>query len=308
VPAELVRAGRNVLVVRAIDVYLGGGFAGEAADLILTGPGSEEIPLAGPWAYRVGLELDPLPPSPDDPNQPTVLYNGMIRPLAPYALRGVIWYQGESNSSRAFQYRTLFPALIRDWRATWGQRHLPFYFVQLAAFEPGLIERDKWPELREAQLLATSLPETGMAVAIDIGNPRDVHPKNKQEVGNRLARIALHRVYGQEVTDSGPLYRSVNVEGSRLRLTFDEAEGGLEAKGGALTGFAVAGEDHAFHPAEARIEAGNTVVVWSDAVAAPQAARYGWEDSPDCNLYNADGLPASPFRTDDWPGLTEGAR
>jgi sialate O-acetylesterase len=308
VPAALVQPGRNVLVVRAIDTYFGGGFGGDPADLRLTGPAGGEIPLAGPWAYRVGLELDPLPLSPDDPNQPTVLYNGMIRPLAPYALRGVIWYQGESNSSRAYQYRTLFPALIRDWRSTWGQGHLPFYFVQLAAFEPGLLERDKWPELREAQLLALSLPETGMAVAIDIGNPRDVHPKNKQEVGNRLARLALHRIYGRDIADSGPLYRAASVEGSRLRLTFDDAAGGLEAKGGALAGFTVAGEDRQFYPAEARIEGTDAVVLWSDAVKAPRAARYGWEDSPRCNLYNAAGLPAAPFRTDDWPSLTEGAR
>jgi len=304
VPAALVRAGRNSIAVRVIDVYLGGGFSGEAADLRLEGPDGDELPLAGPWAYRVGLELEPLPPSPDDPNQPTVLYNGMIKPLAPYALRGVLWYQGESNSSRAFQYRSLFPALIHDWRATWGESELPFYFVQLAAFEPGLIEQNKWPELREAQLMALSLPETGMAVAIDIGNPRDVHPKNKQEVGNRLARLALRRIYGREIADSGPIYRGMIAEGSQLRLTFDHTEGGLEAKGGALRGFTVAGEDREFHPAEARIEAG-TVVVWSEAVPEPKASRYGWADSPDCNLYNSSGLPASPFRTDDWPALTE---
>jgi sialate O-acetylesterase len=306
VPAALVRAGRNVLSVRAIDTYLGGGFYGEATELALAGPGEPPIPLAGPWAYRVGVELEPLPPNPDDPNQPTALYNAMIRPLAPYAVRGVLWYQGESNSSRAYQYRTLFPALIRDWRATWRQDHLPFYFVQLAPFLPGLIEQNKWPELREAQSMALALPETGMVVTTDIGNPNDVHPKNKQEVGNRLARIALHRLYGKDVVDSGPVYEAMRVEGSRMRLAFEHAEGGLEAKGGALTGFAVAGEDRIFHPAEARIE-GESVVVWSDAVPRPKAVRYGWEDSPVCNLYGVYGLPAAPFRTDDWPLLSEGA-
>jgi sialate O-acetylesterase len=306
VPANLVRSGSNVIAVRALDTYLGGGLWGEPGDLKLQRPGGESISLAGPWLYQVGLELEPLPPSPSDPNQPTVLYNGMIKPLAPYAIRGVIWYQGESNSSRAYQYRSLFSTLIRDWRKLWGQGDFPFYFVQLAAFDPGLLEKDKWPELREAQLMALSLPETGMAVAIDIGNPNDVHPKNKQEVGNRLARLALKRVYGQEVADSGPLYRSADREGTVMRIAFDRTEGGLEAKGGALRGFVVAGEDREFHPAEARID-DETVVVWSSKVPEPVAVRYGWEDAPDCNLYDQAGLPASPFRTDDWPGLTEGA-
>jgi sialate O-acetylesterase len=307
VPADLVRTGRNVIVVRVLDTYLSGGLWGQPSELTLKGPHGGEIPLAGSWAYRVGLELDPLPVSPDDPNRPTVLYNGMIKPLAPYGIRGVIWYQGESNSSRAHQYRRLFPALIEDWRTTWGQGDFPFYFVQLAAFEPGPLEVGAWPELREAQAMALSLPATGMAVAVDIGNPQDVHPKNKQEVGNRLARLALNRVYGEEIVDSGPLYRQITRAGSRIRLAFDHAAGGLEAKGGALAGFEVAGEDRSFHRAEARIEDG-TVVVWSDEVGEPVAARYGWADNPHCNLYNAAGLPASPFRTDSWPGITEGAR
>ena len=231
----------------------------------------------------------------------------MINPLTPFTIKGVIWYQGESNSSRAYQYRSLFQTLIRDWRALWGQGDFPFYFVQLAAFDPGLLEEDKWPELREAQSMALVLPETGMAVAIDIGNPRDVHPKNKQEVGNRLARLALKRVYGQDVADSGPLYRSMAPHGATIRLAFDHTEGGLEAKGGALRGFVVAGKDREFHPAGARID-DETVVVWSSDVREPVAVRYGWEDAPDCNLYSAAGLPASPFRTDDWPALTRDAK
>ncbi|MDH3254134.1 MAG: 9-O-acetylesterase [Acidobacteriota bacterium] len=309
VPADLVRAGGNVITVRVWDPYYSGGLWGEPKDLNLEEAGGAGLSLAGPWSYKVGLdlgELEPLPISPDEPNRPTVLFNGMISPLVPYAIRGAIWYQGESNSSRAYQYRTLFPALIRDWRTIWGQGDFPFYFVQLAAFEPGPLEAGAWAELREAQAMALSLPATGMAVAIDIGTAADVHPKNKQEVGNRLARLALKRVYGEEIVDSGPLYRQMSREESRIRLAFDHAQGGLEAKGGALTGFTLAGEDQAFFPAEARIE-DDTVVVWSGEVSDPVAVRYGWADNPDCNLYNAAGLPASPFRTDAWPGITEGA-
>jgi sialate O-acetylesterase len=307
IPGDRVEAGRNVIAVRVLDTYLSGGLWGEDADLVLTGPSGRSIRLAGPWLYHVGLELEPLPPSPDDPNRPTVLYNGMIEPLVPYAIRGVIWYQGESNSSRAYQYRKLFRGLIEDWRSTWGQGNFPFYFVQLAGFEPGPLEQGKWPELREAQALALSLPATGMAVAIDIGNERDVHPKNKQEVGNRLARLALNRLYGVQVADSGPSYGGMSREDAKIRVSFNDADGGLEARGGALRGFTIAGADREFHVAEARIERGS-VVVWSEDVAFPVAVRYGWEDYSDCNLYNAASLPALPFRTDDWPGLTEEAR
>ena len=308
VPGELVRAGRNVIAVRVMDVAHYGGIWGELADLALDGPDGESIPLAGPWRFRIGLEFEPLGPAPDDPNRPTVLYNSMIAPLAPYAIRGVIWYQGESNAERAHQYRSLFPALIRDWRTAWGRDDLPFFFVQLAAFLPVQAEpgESAWAELREAQAQALALPATGMAVAIDIGDAADVHPKNKQDVGNRLARLALARVYGRDVADSGPIYREMTREGSRIRIAFDHARGGLEARGGALRGFAIAGRDRKFRWADARIE-GDTVVVWSDAIAEPVAVRYGWADNPICNLVNAAGLPASPFRTDDWPGITRAA-
>lgn len=310
VPASAVRAGRNVITVRVLDSMQSGGLWGQPDDLRLGGPGEEAIALAGPWRYRIGLdtrELEPLPPSPIDPNRPTVLYNAMLRPLAPFALRGVVWYQGESNVERAEQYRTLFPALIRDWRATWGREDMPFFFVQLAAFlpvepEPG---DSDWAELREAQRLALSLPHTGMAVAIDIGDARDVHPKDKQEVGNRLARLALRRVYRRDVADSGPLFRQMRREGARIRLFFDHVEGGLEAKRGALKGFAIAGENRQFRWAKAVI-GGDTVVVWRDDLQQPVAVRYGWAANPVCNLYNAAGLPASPFRTDDWPGIKAG--
>jgi sialate O-acetylesterase len=312
VPAGIARAGRNVIAVRVLDNWLSGGISGEPHDLGLEGPTGPMLGLAGSWRYRISVdsrELDPLPPWPDDPNQPTVLYNAMLRPLAPYAIRGAIWYQGESNVVRAHQYRTLFPALIRDWRTTWGQGNFPFYFVQLANFlptepEPG--ESD-WAELREAQLMALSLPNTGMAVAIDIGNAWDIHPKNKQEVGNRLARLALNRVYQHQVADSGPLFREMRREGTRVRLFFDHADGGLEAKGGALKGFAIAAADRRFRWAEAMID-GRDVVVWNHDVPEPVAVRYGWAANPVCNLYGASGLPASPFRTDSWPGVTEEER
>ncbi len=250
----------------------------------------------------------PRPPrGPNHPHRPAGLYNGMIKPIVPFAIKGVIWYQGESNASRAYQYRTLFRTMIRDWRRTWAQGDFPFLFVQLANFrarkpEPG--ESD-WAELREAQLLALGEPNTGMAVAIDIGEANDIHPRNKQEVGRRLALAALAIAYGKDVVYSGPIFKRAELEGNKIRLYFDHVDGGLIAKGDELRGFAIAGEDRRFVWAKARIE-GDTVVVWSEEVEKPVAVRYGWADNPDCNLYNKAGLPASPFRTDDWPGITVG--
>ncbi len=229
------------------------------------------------------------------------LYNGMIAPLIPYGIKGAIWYQGESNAGNAAGYRTLFPAMIKNWRDDWGQGDFPFLFVQLANFmarkpEPS---ESNWAELREAQTRTLSLPNTGMAVIIDIGDAKDIHPKNKQDVGKRLALWAQAKVYGKDVVPSGPLYESMKVDGSRARISFKHAGSGLEARGGKLAGFAVAGEDRKFVWAEASIE-GDEVVVSSPAVRAPVAVRYAWADNPDCNLYNKEGLPASPFRTDDW--------
>ena len=250
----------------------------------------------------------PRPPrGPKHPHRPAGLYNGMIKPIVPYAIRGVIWYQGESNAGRAYQYRKLFRTMIRDWRQTWGQGDFPFLFVQLANFrqrkaEPG--ESD-WAELREAQLMALQEPNTAMAVIIDIGEANDIHPRNKQDVGKRLALAALALAYGKDVVYSGPLYSGYKVEGNKIRLFFKHVDGGLVAKGGKLKGFAIAGPDRKFVWAEARID-GDTVVVWSDRVPNPVAVRYGWADNPECTLYNKAGLPASPFRTDDWPGITEG--
>jgi len=242
----------------------------------------------------------PLPVTAHNRN-PGSLYNGMVAPLVPYAIRGFTWYQGESNARNASAYRKLFPAMIRDWRGQWGQGDVPFLFVQLANFrqragEPG---DSQWAELREAQLMALSEPNTAMAVAIDIGDAKDIHPKNKQDVGKRLALGAMKLAYGRDIVHSGPIYKSMKVTGSKVRLVFDHVGKGLVAKGGALKGFAIAGADKKFVWAEATIDAG-AVVVSSDQVTEPKAVRYGWADNPDSTLYNVDGLPASPFRTDDW--------
>lgn len=261
-------------------------------------------------ARQAGKPVPPRPRPPRGPNhphRPSGLYNGMICPIVPFAIKGVIWYQGESNASRAYQYRKLFRTMIRDWRRTWGQGDFPFLFVQLANFrqrraEPG--ESD-WAELREAQMMALQEPNTAMAVAIDIGEANNIHPRNKQEVGRRLALAALAIAYGQDVVYSGPLFDRMEIEGNKVRLHFKHVDGGLVAKGGELRGFAIAGPDRKFVWAKAVIE-GDTVVVWSDEVPNPVAVRYGWADNPDCNLYNKAGLPASPFRTDDWPGITAG--
>jgi sialate O-acetylesterase len=230
----------------------------------------------------------------------------MIAPLIPFAIQGAIWYQGESNAGRAYQYRKLFPAMITNWRQDWGQGNFPFLFVQLANFmavEPEPVD-SAWAELREAQLTTLALPNTGMAVIIDIGEARDIHPKNKQDVGKRLALWALAKTYGKKPVYSGPIYKSKRIEGNKITLEFEHVGGGLVGSGGeTLNGFAVAGADRKFVWADAKI-AGDTVVVSSDKVSEPAAVRYGWANNPVCNLYNKEGLPASPFRTDDWPGVT----
>lgn len=240
-------------------------------------------------------------------NQPSVLFNGMIAPLIPFAIRGVIWYQGESNAYRASQYQKLFPALISSWRKSWGQGKLPFLFVQLANYH---FEPQVFPELRDAQSSALKLPHTAMAVAIDIGDSSDIHPGNKQEVGRRLALAALKTAYGEDLEYSGPVYKQMLIEGNRCRLSFEHVAEGLVAKGNkSLEGFTIAGKDRIFKDAMAIID-GDQVLVWNEETEHPVAVRYAWANHPSgCNLYNRveklSYLPASPFRTDNWPDLSQ---
>jgi sialate O-acetylesterase len=306
IPGEVVQPGKNALVVKVTDTGGAGGIYGKPEQMKLQGPGPA-IALAGPWSYSIGLDFSKVPPKPPppafsagNPNSPTALFNGMIAPLIPYGLKGAIWYQGESNVGRARQYQTLFPTMIRDWRSRWGVGEFPFLFVQLANFmkprdEPG---ESAWAELQEAQLRSLSVPHTGMAVICDIGDAADIHPRNKQDVGRRLAQWALATTYGRPIVPSGPLYRSMSVEGGRVRIRFGNVGGGLVAKGGDLRHFAISGQDKKWVWAEAKID-GDTVVVFSEKVPQPAAVRYAWADNPEgCNLYNREGLPASPFRTD----------
>jgi sialate O-acetylesterase len=228
----------------------------------------------------------------------------MIAPIVPVAFKGVIWYQAESNASRAYQYRKLFPALILDWRRVWD-RVFPFYYVQLPNLnrqpEPS---KSGWAELRESQLMTLSVPKTAMAVTIDIGDPTNLHPQNKQDVGFRLALLADGLLYGKDnTTFQSPLYRSHKINGKEIRIMFDNSFGMHPRDGKGLNGFMIAGEDKTFIPAQARIE-GNEVIVWSVGIKKPVSVRYAWADNPMCNLVNDANLPASPFRTDDWPEVT----
>jgi len=241
---------------------------------------------------------------------PTLLYNGMIHPLLPYGIKGAIWYQGESNAGRAFQYRRVFSDLIKDWRAQWDQGDFPFLFVQLANYmkADSLPAESTWAELREAQSMTLSLPNTGMASAIDVGDALDIHPKDKQTVGKRLALSALNVAYHQKVEYLGPTYKEMKIAGNQVQITFDHVGKGLTAKDkyGYIKGFSVAGADHKYHWAKASITGENTIAVSSPQVAEPVAVRYGWANNPaDANLYNSEGLPADPFRTDKWKGITE---
>ncbi len=253
-----------------------------------------------------GKELDdkPRPPgrgAPGHPHTPAGLYNAMIAPLTPYAIRGAIWYQGENNGGRGLglEYRRLFEAMIQDWRREWGSGDFPFLFVQLANYDR-LGENADWPELRESQTAALGLANTGMAVTIDIGLSDNIHPRNKQDVGRRLALAARAVAYGErDLVYSGPLYRQMTTEDGKARLWFDFVGGGLEAHGGELKGFVIAGPDGRFMPAQARID-GKTVLVSNPEVSAPVAVRYDWENDPPATLFNKEGLPASPFRTDHW--------
>ena len=251
------------------------------------------------------------PPTPDGgQNAPTNLFNGMLAPIIPFSIKGAIWYQGESNAGASEDYKILFSRMITDWREKWGEGDFPFLFVQLAAFKAGVTQN--WPFLREAQADTLSLPATGMATAIDIGNPDDVHPTDKLDLGNRLALVGRHVAYGENVVYSGPVYASMQAKDNAISIAFTQIGGGLvisqapwTAPGATplptdhLMGFTIAGADQKFVPAEAKID-GDSVVVSSPQVTAPAAVRYDWANAPQGNLYNKDGLPAFPFRTDAW--------
>ncbi len=303
-PADLLKPGPNVIAVRVLDTGGAGGFHGKPEEMRLEAADGATLSLAGPWLYQPSTPLAKTSPVPqrldNNPNQVSVLYNAMIAPLTPFAIKGAIWYQGESNADRAEQYARLLPTMIRDWRARFDVGDFPFLIVQLANFmatdpEP---KDDAWPNLRWSQWLTTkALPKVGLALAIDIGDAGDIHPKNKQEVGQRLALAALGIDYGKDIEYSGPVYKAMTVEGGKARLTFDHLGGGLVAKGDKLHGFAIAGEDKRFVWADATID-GDTILVSSPDVTNPAAVRYAWSNNPVCNLYNKAGLPALPFGTD----------
>ena len=312
IPDSIVKVGRNVLSVRVFDYGNNGGLWGDKVNYHLDNETGDSIELSGEWIYQTGVKMHdikkPIAPPVSPSHTPSFLYNAMIYPLIPYSIQGAIWYQGESNAGRAYQYRSLFPAMITDWRENWNQGDFPFLFVQLANFmqvKPEPVE-DAWAELREAQTKALSLPNTGMAVIIDIGNADDIHPKNKQDVGKRLALNAQKLVYGENIPHSGPMYQSMLIEGEKIILNFNFTFDGLKTKGEKkLKGFAIAGADKKFYWADAEIK-GNQVIVSSPKVRQPVAVRYAWASNPVCNLYNSADLPASPFRTDDWQGITFG--
>ena len=303
IPAKLVKAGKAVLAVRVSDFGGEGGIHGKAEELYVEADG-KRISLAGDWKYRIGLSLTGFPPAPISPVQsssyPTVLFNAMVKPWTAFPIKGVIWYQGEANVGRSEQYGDLFPALITDWRRQW-RSDFPFYFVQLANFmESKEIQPDsEWAALREAQTKALKLDQVGMAVTIDIGLADDIHPKNKQEVGRRLALVALVGSYGKNVSGSAPVFRNYRIKGDKMELDFGQKQDGFQIKGTTLKGFTIAGPDRVFYPAEAMVQNGK-IIVFSPEVSIPLAARYGWADNPDCNLYGENGLPVAPFRTDCW--------
>lgn len=320
VSEEEVKPGTALIAVRVFDRAGEGGFLGGEYQLRIW-PEREEtfVDLAGAWKYAIEIEFDPFtvmgpggstprpPMGPDHPHRPAGLYNAMIHPLAPFPIQGVVWYQGESNTSRAYQYRDLLANMISDWRMLWKLDDFHFGIVQLANY--GIQEIDpgesEWAELREAQAdVAKLLPRIGLVCTIDIGKDDDIHPRNKQDVGKRLSLWALNQVYREEAPLSGPTFSFMNRYGNHARIFFSRSYGKLVTLGkNQILGFTIAGRDRKFLKAEAIIR-GISVIVWNETISDPLAVRYGWADNPECNLYNDKGLPAVPFRTDNWPGIT----
>jgi len=303
IPAGLLKEGKNTIAIRVVDGGGGGGIYGESTDFKIT-TATTVIPLNGKWKYQVESIKSQIGKN----SYPTLLYNAMINPLIPYAFQGVLWYQGESNAWRAYQYRKAFPLLINDWRKKWGRGDFPFYFVQLSSYDilkGNSNNGSMWAELREAQTMTLSLPNTGMCVTTDIGNPKDVHPTNKQDVGKRLAAIALKNVYNKNIVCSGPSFKSMEIQGNKIIATFENTGSGLSTsdKYGYVKGFEIAGSDQIFYYAKAQI-VNNKVVIYNENVPNPVAIHLGWaDDASDDNLYNKEGFPAVPFRTDEWKSI-----
>lgn len=305
---SLLKKGKNIITVKVSDFGGGGGMYGDAQKLWI-GNDEQHLPLAGDWQYKISVTNVSMGIRDYGPNSfPSLLYNGMIAPIINYGVKGAIWYQGESNTWEAYNYRSLFADLIGNWRSKWGYE-LPFFWVQLANFMKPVENpsQSDWAELRDAQNYTLALPQTGQAVIIDIGEANDIHPRNKQDVGLRLALAAEKVAYGKDIVYSGPVYQSMTTNGNKIILSFTNTGSGLWAKDkyGYLRGFSIAGADQKFVWAKAVIE-GDKVVVYSDAIASPAAVRYAWADNPDdANFYNKEGLPASPFRTDNWKLKTQ---
>ena len=309
IAGNLVKEGNTTVAIRIMDKSGNGGISGNDQSFYLEGPDGSKISLAGNWKSKKDADYSCMPARPvnmyNEPYWSTVLYNSMIAPLVPYTIKGAIWYQGCSNEDRAYQYQDLMRLLIADWRDKWGY-DFPFYITQLANYTKRQTQptESTWAELREAQLMAArTVSNTGMAVTIDIGEAYDIHPRNKQEVGRRLALQALNKTYGMQVACSGPVYESYEIDGNVIRLKFSSVAGGLVVKGDKLEGFTIAGADHKFHWADAKI-VGNCIEVSCKDVPKPLAVRYAWANNPLGNLFNTAGLPASPFRTDSWQGIT----
>ncbi len=298
----ILKKGKNIIAIRVINSMGRGGFVEDKPYELVAG--DERIDLKGDWQYQLGAKMEPLRGETFIRWKPLGLYNAMIAPLVDYSIKGVIWYQGESNANRPIEYRELFPALIKDWRKNWNQGEFPFLFVQLPNFMEAKPEptESNWALLREAQLKTLSVPNTAMAVAIDIGEWNDIHPLNKKDIGKRLFLAAKKVAYGDDTVNySGPIYKSMEIDGNKIILTFENIDGGLIAKGSEkLNGFAIAGADKHFVWAQAKIE-NDKIIVYNDEISNPVAVRYAWADNPTgANLYNKGGLPASPFRTDEY--------
>lgn len=312
IPADLLKPGDNVVSIRVTDYKGSGGIYGDTDHLRIVTAENQRVvaDLSGEWLYKIAYDLKDHRPIPEIPGKmtkstPTALFNGMVAPLIPYTIKGVVWYQGESNRSEAYAYRELFPLMVADWRERWQLGNFPFYYVQIAPFG----YKSDYPiaaELRESQLVCLkTIPNSGMVVTMDIGDVNDIHPRDKKTVGQRLSLWALAKTYHREgVHYSGPLYKEMVVEDNEVRIHFDFADDGLKINGDELSYFTIAGSDSVFQPAKAKIE-GNTILVWNENIKKPIAVRFGWSNTAELNLYNSAGLPAAPFRTDNFPVSTE---